>query len=379
MKEENPLVIPYGDMLLLVAALVAWAERLPERKMLGLLSLTWLGGRFLEGFVNTGAVWHWSLARAAVIVVFLVMAWRRASHPMQALIVPSLVLLSQDLLIVNEPGVLPPEHWLFAAGFFLAALFTSQTYWGTAVGVSGGLVLSELFNLFALKGIVLHRDIPDPFLWHFTLAGLVVSALGQKAWHLFKRRRGESLGTESLEPEGLESESLGPELSRTDDPFPGEGLPAGAGPAFGAGSSFREGSDFGEGLSEGEGLSSEEGPGSLSLKGSGSLSEEGLYLWRRQSPAEDTPFGQEVSSPDGWFAQGSEVYEEGPLSAEKSCPGAKGSDGRRGPAGGKVSVGREISPDGKAPMTEKIPVSEKAPAGEKPSVTEEVSPATRQP
>lgn len=196
LKEEKPLLIPYGDLLLFLVTLVSWAERLSQFKLLSRLCLAWLVGKIAEGYFNIESPWHWNLSRLAVLVVFLCLSWRRSHHRILAMIIPSVMLIAEDLLIVNEPGILPPEHLLFALGMFLTAWLTSESYWGMASGIAGSYLVSELFNLLALKGIFRYRDIPDPFLWNFVVASLVFSALAEKAWSYVRERKNRLAGEE---------------------------------------------------------------------------------------------------------------------------------------------------------------------------------------
>lgn len=172
------MVIPYGEWILLLLTLAAWAEKHPSRKQFFLLGMLWLAGKEFEGIMSLAWVWHVDYSRLAVMLAFLIWSWRRASPNIFSFAVPTVILLVEELLLANEPGTFPTENWFFAGAVFLTAWLTTQSFWGMACSVTGSVLISQLFNLFTYGGIIQYKNLPDPFLWHFSVAGLAVIALG---------------------------------------------------------------------------------------------------------------------------------------------------------------------------------------------------------
>lgn len=180
------MVIPYGEWILFILTLAAWAEKNPLRRLLFSLSLAWITGKIIEGMVGQGWTWHLEFSRFAVIIVFFIWAWRRSSPNLLSFVVPSVILMVEELLLTNEPGIVPTENWFFAGALFLTAWLTSQSYWGMAASVTGSLLISQFFNFFAFGGLIRHKDLPDPFLWHIGVAGLAVFALVHQVYSYWK-------------------------------------------------------------------------------------------------------------------------------------------------------------------------------------------------
>ncbi|MHB1652295.1 MAG: hypothetical protein ACYCVD_07425 [Desulfitobacteriaceae bacterium] len=171
------MIIPYGEWIIFLLTLVSWAENHPSRHLFISLGLAWIMGKLIEGMVGISWFWHLEYSRLAVMIVFFVWAWNRSSRSVFSFLVPSVILMVKYLLVSNEPGVIPLENWLFAGAVLLTAWLTSQSYWGMAASVTGSILISQLFDLFALGGIISHQNLPDPFLWHFGVAGLALSGL----------------------------------------------------------------------------------------------------------------------------------------------------------------------------------------------------------
>lgn len=182
---EGVFVLPYGEWILLITCLITWAEKLALRRFLFWLSVTWVGGKIVEGLIAFTPL-HWNVARLAVLVVFFGGAWRRSPKSLLSLIVPSVVLVAEVLLVANEPGIIPLEHWLFLGALFLTAWLASRSYWGMAAAVGGSLLFKEGFSLLVYGGLFRYQDVPEPFFWHAGAVGILLFGLTKPLLELNK-------------------------------------------------------------------------------------------------------------------------------------------------------------------------------------------------
>lgn len=158
-------MLPFGELILLLASLYAWLEKLTWRWFFYFLCLSWVGGKILEGLLSYTAL-HLNPARLAVVAVFYVLARKRAPKGLLSMVLPSVILVAEDLLVANEPGIMPLENWLFLGALFLTSWLSSGSYWGMAAAVAGSLLIKEGFSLLAFGGLYRYRDVPEPFFWH---------------------------------------------------------------------------------------------------------------------------------------------------------------------------------------------------------------------
>lgn len=213
MENGGVFLIPYGEWVLLMVSLVTWAEQMPLARFMLRLSVAWTGGKIVEGFMDYAPL-HWNLARLAVLVVFFWGAWQRSSKSLLSLTVPSLILVAEDLLVANEPGIIPLEYWLFLGALFVTAWISSHSYWGMAAAVAGSLLVKEGFALLAFGGLLRHQDVPDPFYWHagavlLLLAGLVKPLLEIRGEELQKTLESFERNPERNSQAGLENSLSG--------------------------------------------------------------------------------------------------------------------------------------------------------------------------
>lgn len=158
-------MLPFGELILLLASLYAWLEKLTWRWFFYFLCLSWVGGKILEGLLSYTAL-HLNPARLAVLAVFYALARKRAPRGFLSMVLPSVILVAEDLLVANEPGIMPLENWLFLGALFLTSWLSSGSYWGMAAAVAGSLLIKEGFSLLAFGGLYRYRDVPEPFFWH---------------------------------------------------------------------------------------------------------------------------------------------------------------------------------------------------------------------
>lgn len=170
-------MLPYGEWIIFSLAFGFWAEKIPGKRMLISLAGAWMGGRVLELLFAPYYPWNWHYARLAVILVCWLWAWHQAKRRVLPLVLVMLALISQDLFLVNEPGIFLADKWLFAGVIVLAAFISAHEYWEVAAAISGGLLINQLLSVFFLDGIVKFADLPDDFTWNFWVAFLAMGGL----------------------------------------------------------------------------------------------------------------------------------------------------------------------------------------------------------
>ncbi len=160
---------PFGELLIFFLALVTWTEKRASRKFFYLLLLAWLIGKCGELVFPVIIPWHWHFARLAAMLFFAGWAWQRAERRMLPLLFTSFFFCLETLFLVNEPGIIPHESWLFVLIPFLVAWLTARSYWGTAAAFTGGVLLNQIFKWFTYEGIIRSADFPEPIVWHLTV------------------------------------------------------------------------------------------------------------------------------------------------------------------------------------------------------------------
>lgn len=175
------MFFPYGEWLLFFLVIISWSEGYPMRRWLYALSLAWLTGKALEFMIFTGQPWHFAYSRFAVMIIFLVWGWQKTKHRFVPILLTSLLLITQDLFLVNEPGIFHLQNWLFAGMLLLVAWLSTLSFWGMAVALAGGILINQGFIPFFYGGIVSHMDLPDPFLWNFMVISVCLLGL-LKTW-----------------------------------------------------------------------------------------------------------------------------------------------------------------------------------------------------
>ncbi len=173
---------PYGEWVIFFLALAAWAEKKTSRRFFLMLMIAWLIGKCIEIVFPSTMPWHWHFARLLVMTVFLGWAWQRAERRVLPLVFTSFVLSLETLFVVNQPGVIPYEAWVFNGALVIVARLTAKTFWGTAAAFTGSILLNQLFMRFAYEGILRRVDFPDPFIWNFGVGLFTVWAGLRLGW-----------------------------------------------------------------------------------------------------------------------------------------------------------------------------------------------------
>lgn len=176
------MAFPYGEWLIFSAAFVTWVKRSDSRRLFLLLLPAWLLGKGAEFFIPSQLPWHWQFGRLAVMLVFWLWAWRRSERRIFPLCMTSLCLTLQTLYLVNLPGIVPFEDWLFTLGLFLVAYLTARTFWGAAAAFAGGILLNQAVRRFTYEGLVRYADFPDTFVWNAGVGLLVVWVVLRWGW-----------------------------------------------------------------------------------------------------------------------------------------------------------------------------------------------------
>lgn len=182
---------PYGEWIILFLALTTWAEKRASRRFFLILVIAWLIGKIVEVVFPSAMPWNWHYARLMVMLVFWGWAWQRAERWLLPLLLTSIVLGLETLFLVNEPGVIPHESWLFAVMLVVVAWLTAKSYWGTVAAFTGSILLNQVFTRFTYEGIVRRADFPDPFSWNFGVGLFTIWAALLLGWRYYFSRDGE--------------------------------------------------------------------------------------------------------------------------------------------------------------------------------------------
>ena len=194
---------PYGEWVIFFLALATWAEKRASRRFFLLLLIAWLIGKWGEVVFPSTMPWHWHYARLVVMLVFWGWALKRIERRVLPLLITSFVLSVETLFLVNEPGVIPHESWIFAIVLVFVARLTTNSYWGTAATFTGSLLLNQIFVRFTYEGIVSRADFPDPFIWNFGVGLFTIWAGLRLGWlYYFKRESKTRIGEHLLSANG---------------------------------------------------------------------------------------------------------------------------------------------------------------------------------
>ena len=178
--------LPYGEWIIISLALVTYVQRRKSRRLFQLLLMAWLIGKGVEAVLPWTMPWQWHFARLLVMLAFWGWAWQRSERRILPLLFTSFVLSMETLFIVNQPGVIPYEAWVFTMALFLVARLTAHSYWGTAATFTGSILLNQVFIRFTYEGIVSRADFPDPFIWNFGVGLFAVWAGFRLGWHYYQ-------------------------------------------------------------------------------------------------------------------------------------------------------------------------------------------------
>jgi len=186
------LDLPYGEWVISFLALATWTEKRASRRFFLMLLIAWLIGKCGEVVFPSTMPWHWHFARLVVMLVFWGWTWQRAERRIIPLLFTSFVLSIETLFLVNEPGVIPYEAWVFTVVLVLVARLTAHSYWGTAATFTGSILLNQVFRRFTYEGIVRRADFPDPFIWNFGVGLFTVWAGLRLGWLYYTKRARET-------------------------------------------------------------------------------------------------------------------------------------------------------------------------------------------
>jgi len=185
------LDLPYGEWVIFFLALATWTEKRASQRFFLILLIAWLIGKCLEVLFPAPMPWHWHYARLSVMLVFWGWAWGHAEQRILPLLITSFALSLETLFLVNEPGVIPHEAWIFAVVLFFVARLTANSYWGTAATFTGSILLNQVFRRFTYEGLVRSADFPDPFIWNFGVGLFTVWAGLRLGWFYYSARERE--------------------------------------------------------------------------------------------------------------------------------------------------------------------------------------------
>lgn len=201
------MTFPYGEWILFILIMVSWAEKHPAYRLFRSLGLAWLAGKVLEGYFDLFVPWHWEFARLAVMVVFWRWTWVRAQKRLFPFLLLSFGLLAEDLFMVNEPGILSHEQWIFNSLLLCLAWFATRTFWELAAAATGALLVNQGLIPFFYSGLISHADLPDPFSWHFWISAFSIMGIFGYLKKRIKKAPALNRSDEKVLPEPLEPES----------------------------------------------------------------------------------------------------------------------------------------------------------------------------
>lgn len=190
------MVFPYGEWVIFFLALATWTEKRASRRFFLMLLIAWLIGKCVEIVFPSTMPWHWHYARLLVMLAFWGWAWQRSERRIVPLLLTSFVLSLETLFLVNEPGVIPYEAWIFTVVLVFVARLTANSYWGMAATFTGSILLNQAFRRFTYEGIVRRADFPEPFIWNFGVGLFTVWAGLSLGWHYYSVRERETLSVE---------------------------------------------------------------------------------------------------------------------------------------------------------------------------------------
>jgi hypothetical protein len=205
------LDFPYGEWVIIFLTLTAWAEKHASRRFFLMLLIAWLFGKCGEVVFPSTTPWHWHFARLAVMLFFWGWAWQRAERRILPLLFTSFVLSMETLFLVNAPGVIPYESWVFTVVLVLIVWLTANSYWGTAAAFTGSVLLNQVFRRFTYEGIVSRADFPDSFVWNFGVGLFTVWAGLRLAWLYYTEKERETQIVAQLLPANGGKTSESPE------------------------------------------------------------------------------------------------------------------------------------------------------------------------
>jgi len=180
------LELPYGEWIIFSLALVTYIQKRASRRLFQLLLVAWLMGKIVEIVFPWTLPWHWHFARLMVMLAFWGWAWERDERRILPLLYTTFVLSLETLFLVNQPGVIPYESWIFMVVLFIVARLTAHSYWGTAAAFTGSILLNQVFMRFTYEGIMRRADFPDPFIWNSGVGLLTVWAGLRLGWFYYK-------------------------------------------------------------------------------------------------------------------------------------------------------------------------------------------------
>lgn len=191
---------PYGEWVIFFLVLAAWTEKRASRRFFLMLLSAWLLGKCGEAVFPSTTPWHWHYARLAVMLAFWGWAWQRAERRILPFLFTSFVLSMETLFLVNAPGVIPYESWVYTVVLVFVARLTAHSYWGTAAAFTGSVLLNQVFRRFTYEGIVRRADFPEPFVWNFGVGLFTVWAGLRLAWLYKTEKKRETQIIEQLLP-----------------------------------------------------------------------------------------------------------------------------------------------------------------------------------
>lgn len=189
------MVFPIGEWLLLSIGFLAWAEWpfFHIDRSLRVIPLAWVLGWVVEYSVTFSTTWDWHFPRVFTLIAVTVIAWRKIEERKSlGILLTGICLLAQDLFVLNEPGIFAYDRWLFAVIFVSVAFFSTHSLWNMALTLSGGMLLSMAFTVFLFDGVVRYYNLPNPFLWHFSIGAMIVIATLKQMYGYYQESHSEA-------------------------------------------------------------------------------------------------------------------------------------------------------------------------------------------
>ncbi|AFM01133.1 hypothetical protein [Desulfitobacterium sp. PCE1] len=186
------MVFPLGEWLLLSIGFLAWAEWPLFRidRSLRIIPLVWVLGWIVEYSFTFFPPWDWHFPRIFVLVALTLVAWKKTEErKYPGILLASFCIVAQDLFVLNEPGILAYDQWLFAIIFVSVAFFITRDLWSMIAALCGGMLLSIVFTIFLFDGVVRYYTIPNAFLWHFSIGACMIIAVLRKAREYYQARK----------------------------------------------------------------------------------------------------------------------------------------------------------------------------------------------